>query len=436
VRQVAAIVAGNGLEFYDFLTYAFFALQIGQTFFPSDKPSISLLASLATFGAGFLARPIGAYVIGRYADRAGRKPAMQLSFGLMGLAIIGLALTPAYRSIGVAAPVLVILFRLIQGFAVGGEVGPSTAFLVEAAPPERRGFYVSLQYLGQDGAILAAGLIGVIMSMLTSAEGLTAWGWRVAFLIGALIFPFGFALRSGLSETLSDVDEARPSAMAVAGRQRNTLRIALLGLMLIASGTTVGFLLNYMTTYATATLHMPARFAFGATVVAGLAGLMFDPIGGWLSDRFGRKPVMILPRILLLVLVPPCFYLMAHFRTPAALLGATAIMAAANSTATSSALVAITESLPQRTRSGTLGLIYAAAVSVFGGSAQFVVAWLTDISHNALAPAWYMAGGVLVGLAAMSCLKETAPSRRGDREADSDLTAGKIATASLKADRS
>ena len=188
-RQVAAVAAGNALEFYDFLCCSFFAVQIGGTFFPSHNAAASLLASLATFGAGFLTRPVGALVIGRFADRMGRKPAMLLSFGLMGAAIVGLALTPPARSIGVAAPILAIGFRLMQGFALGGEVGPSTAYLVEAAPPHRRGLYVSMQYMGQDAAVLAAGLMGVGLAGVMGADALRDYGWRIAFLAGAVIVP-------------------------------------------------------------------------------------------------------------------------------------------------------------------------------------------------------------------------------------------------------
>ncbi|HUB85219.1 MAG TPA: MFS transporter, partial [Rhizomicrobium sp.] len=162
LRQVIAVSAGNALSFYDFVCYAFFAAQIGTTFFPSHDKTTSLLASLATFGVGFFTRPLGAFVIGRMGDRLGRKPAMVLSFGLMGLGILGLALTPSYKAIGVAAPVLFILFRLIQGFALGGEVGPTTAYLIEAAPPLRRGLYVSLAYATQDLGVLCAGVLGTV----------------------------------------------------------------------------------------------------------------------------------------------------------------------------------------------------------------------------------------------------------------------------------
>jgi MHS family citrate/tricarballylate:H+ symporter-like MFS transporter len=403
-RQVAAVTLGNGLEFYDFLTYSFFAIQIGQTFFPSDTPGHSLLASLATFGAGFLTRPIGALFIGRYADRAGRKPAMLLSFGLMGVAITGLALTPSYAQIGVAAPILAILFRLLQGFALGGEVGPSTAYLVEAAPPHRRGFYVSLQAMSQDTAVLAAGLMGVLLSGVLTAHDLQTFGWRIALLVGAVIVPFGLILRRSLAETL--VPPSRTEA-----KGPTPWRIALLGLALLAAGTTANYVLDYLTTYASATLHMSTQLAFGATVSVGLAGLSCDVLGGVLSDRFGRKPVMLIPWILLLLAVGPCFWLIAHFRTLLALMAATALMSGLLNLSFSAVLTSVTESLPMRSRSGTLALVYALAISVFGGTAQFNVAALTQATGSDLAPAGYMGVGVLVGLLAMLMMRETAPGR-------------------------
>lgn len=395
-RQIAAVMVGNGLEFYDFLIYAFFAVQIGQAFFPTSDPSLSLLASLATFGAGFLARPVGAIVIGRVSDRVGRKPALMLSFGIMGGSLVGMVLTPGYAVIGIWAPILMILLRLLQGFAIGGEVGSSTAFLLELAPPHRRGLYVSLQSMSQDGAILCAGIIGAILaSILTPAE-LADWGWRIAFLPGVLIVPFGLLLRRTLTETLH-ADAAVEEAPAVPSR----IPLPLLGFVIIAAGTTVGFLLNYMVTYASTTLSMPSNIAFGATIAAGLAGLICDPIGGWLSDRYGRKPVMFLPRLFLFIIVIPAFYLVSQVQTAAVLLGVTALMAAANSTASAASLAAITERLPRRSRSGTLGIIYAGAISIFGGSAQFVVAWLTRITGNPLTPAFYMCVGLAAALTAI-----------------------------------
>ena len=408
VKHVAAVAVGNALQFYDFLTYAFFAAQIGRVFFPSHNPASSLLASLATFGAGFLTRPVGGVVIGMMGDRVGRKPAMLLSFALMGASILGLALTPSYATIGVAAPILVIGFRLVQGFALGGEVGPSTAYLIEAAPPLKRGLYVSFQYMTQDAAVLVAGLVGVTLANLLSAPALDAWGWRVAFLIGAAIVPFGLILRNGLPETLEAAgarDEPSPPL-------RPFLRVAILGLVMFASAMIVNYVLTYLTTYSGETLHMRASLAFGATVVLGISGVVFDPIGGWLSDRFGRKPVMIWPWLFLLAAGAPAFLVLAHFRNAASLFGAAAILEIPLAISASSVLVAITESMPARIRSGAVSTLYAVAVAVFGGTTQFAVTWLIQVTGSPLAPAWYLAAAAGAGLVAILLFAETAPAHR------------------------
>ncbi len=409
-RQVAAVVTGNGLEFYDFLTFSFFAVQIGQTFFPNKQdPTVSLLAALATFGAGFLTRPVGAFFIGRFADRAGRRPAMLLSFSLMGVAITGIALTPSYHQIGFAAPILAVLFRLLQGFALGGEVGPSTAYLLEAAPPHRRGFYASLQYMGQDTAVLCAGLMGVLLSSLMSADGLRDYGWRIALLVGTLIVPFALILRRGLAETLEPVAPADGDGPRV--KTPIPWRVVLLGFTMLAAGTTANYVLDYMTTYASTTLHMATKLAFGATVAVGLAGLTCDMLGGVLSDRFGRRPVMLIFWIGLLLAVGPSFWLIAHYRNLFALMAATALLSGLLNLSTSAMLTSVTESLPMQVRSGTLALVYALAISVFGGSAQFNVAALSHLFHSELVPAFYMGGGVVIGLAAMLMMRESAPVR-------------------------
>jgi len=332
----------------------------------------------------------------------------------MGMAMLGLALTPSFRAIGVAAPVLAILFRLVQGFALGGEIGPNTAYLIEAAPPHRRGLYVSFQYMSQDGSILVSGLVGLLLSSLLPDAALDAWGWRVAFLLGVAIVPFGLMLRRELVETLPPPasPDAQPSAIGPA-----FALIAVLGLIMLAGGTVVSYVQDYLTTYATATLHMTMQVGFLATVTVGLFGVIFDPIGGWLSDRFGRKPMMIGPWLVLLVVTIPGFWLLSHYRTAEVLVGMTMAMVITAAISSSSVLVAVTESLPPRIRCGSLGLIYAFAISVFGGSTQFTVAWLTRVTSSPLAPAWYMTGAVLVALGAMLLLPESAPRRLASRPA-------------------
>ena len=403
-RQVLAVVVGNGLEYYDFVTFAFFASQIGRAFFPSNTPGTSLLASLATFGVGFLTRPLGAFVIGRFGDRAGRKPAMLLSFTLIGVGVVGLPLIPSYASIGILAPILAIVFRLLQGFALGGEVGPSTAFLMEAAPPLRRGLYISLQATSADFAVCIAGLVGVGLASVLDAPALDAWGWRVALLFGAAIIPVGLVLRRTLHETLDGPvraeEEPAPGGYG---------KIVVLGLILLSTATTVNYLLEYMTTYANVTLGMSSKIAFGATAVIGLSGVICDSLGGWLSDRFGRRPIMIVPWLFLAVAVFPCFWMLERLRTAAALYSACAVLACISTLSSATIIVAITESLPRRVRSGGIAIIYALAISVFGGSAQFLIAWLIRATGNPLAPAWYMFCGVVIGIIVLFQLPETAP---------------------------
>ena len=406
-RQGLAIAVGNGLEFYDFVTYAFFAAQIGRTFFPSSTPGLSLLSSLATFGVGFLTRPLGAIVIGRFGDRAGRKPAMMLSLCLIGVAVTGLALTPSYAAIGTLAPVLVIVFRLLQGFALGGEVGPSTAFLMEAAPASRRGLYVSLQATSADAAVLIAGVVGMVLASTLDPGQLDAWGWRVAQLLGVCIVPFAFFLRRTLNETLTATAVAEHGNAGAPGYAR----VFLLGLMMLSAATTNNYVLEYMTTYASSTLGMPAAISFGATAMIGASGLVCDTLGGWLSDRFGRKPVMIIPWVLLIVAIYPSFWVLERLRTGTVLLTVSAVLNGIQTLSSATIIVAVTESLPKRVRSGSIALIYALAISVFGGSTQFLVAWIIQVTGNPLAPAWYMLGAVGIGLIAMLRLPETAPRR-------------------------
>ena len=400
-----AVVAGNGLEFYDFIAYAFFALQISRTFFPARTPGTSLLLSLATFGAGFLMRPLGALVLGRLADRVGRRPAMVVSFSLMGVGMVGLALTPSYAAIGPAAPLLVILWRLVQGFSVGGEVGASLAWLVEAAPPERRGLYSSLQPMTADAAAFCAGLVGVALSSTLTPVQLDEFGWRIAFLLGAAIVPVGLALRRALPETPAAAEP--PSAPAADYR-----RVALLGFGMLASGTVIGYVLDYLTTYAADTLGMSAQLAFAATMVSAFTMMCCDPLGGWLSDRMGRRPVMVVSTALLAGCTYPAFLAIVHFHSPGALYGGCVLLGVFTGLNQGPVVAALAESLPRRVRAGTLSLVYALAIAVFGGSTQFAVKWLLRASGNALAPGWYMLGAALLGLVCMSLLKESAPARQ------------------------
>ena len=404
--QVLGVTLGNALEFYDFLVFSFFAVQIGQCFFPATNPHSSLLLALATFGAGFLTRPIGAVVIGGLGDRIGRRPMMLLSFAMIGLSTLGVALTPSYAAIGLAAPAIVILCRLVQGFALGGEVGTSTAFLAEAAPEARRGLYISMQYAGQGASTLLAGIIGVSLAAVISDAALASWGWRIVMAIGAATVPVGLVLRRTLPETLhATVSAAPPPPLA------SYARVATFAYLTFLAGTITTYVLNYMTTYAKATLGMASGVALGATVAVGLGNLIGSVLAGLLSDRDGRRPWMIWPAILATAGILPGFWLLAHYPTAATLYTVSFVLRLILSIAFGSALIAVAESFPARVRSGALSVVYALAVSIFGGSTQFVIAWLTGVTGNPLAPAWYMFGAALLGVAAMAFAKETAPAK-------------------------
>ena len=409
LRKVVAIGVGNALEFYDFITFSFFAIQISHSFFPESQTSHGLIYSLATFGVGFLTRPLGGVVIGMYGDRVGRKPAMVLSFALMGASILGVALTPSYSQIGIAAPILLAIFRLAQGFALGGEVGPSTAYLVEAAPPYRRGLYVSIQFMTQDLAVLAAGLAGFLLTTWLTPAALDAWGWRVAFLIGATIVPLGLHMRRKLPETLHDADP--PSATAE--QRRVPVRLIVLALLLMMASMIYIYGLDYITTYAQDSLHMRPASAFGATVMLGLCAVVADPISGFLSDRIGRRPVLLGAALVLVLLLVPAYWLMTELTSAPIIFGTMGILAVLQAFFATPALVTVTESFPKAVRSSALAIIYAVAVSVFGGSTQFAIKTLIDLTGSALAPAWYMTGAVLIGGVAMSLMQETAPVKTG-----------------------
>jgi MFS transporter, MHS family, citrate/tricarballylate:H+ symporter len=435
IRHVAAVVVGNALEFYDFVTYSFFSLYIGRAFFPSATAAGSLLLSLATFGVGFVMRPVGGIVIGRMGDRRGRRPAMILALMLMGIAITGLALTPSYASIGIAAPILVIVFRLLQGFALGGQVGPATAYMIEAAPPLRRGFYASLQFASQDFAVLVAGLIGLLLANTMDAQQLEDWGWRIALLAGATIVPFGLWLRKNLPETafvdpsglapLAPQDDeagalanARSRHAEVRAEQRDPrqaqsirpyARAIALTMAMLGAATIANYTINYLVTYSLDTLRLPATIAFGAPAIAGVCFVLSEPLSGWLSDKFGRKPVMLMPGVLLLIAIWPAFFLLNRYPGALTLYGAGAVLVILLGLCSTPILTSFTETLPKAVRSGTVSIVYAFAIAIFGGSSQFILKWLIETTGDPLAPAYYMTATFAIGLLAMALTKESAP---------------------------
>jgi MFS family permease len=308
---------------------------------------------------------------------------------------------------------VIILARLTQGFSLGGEVGPTTAYLMEAATTKHRGLAVSFQPASQQIAATAGALVGEILSLTMTSEALDAYGWRIAFLLGAATLPFGLWLRRALPETLHRAETPAIAAQDNEGARtlRGNKRLLSLGLLILASGTIITYVTEYMTTYAQHTLHVDAPLAFATTVVSNGIGIAAAFLGGWLADRAGRWPIMVWPQAAALLLTYPIFLWVVDSRNSAALLGGLGLLALVGSIPYSAFYVGLAEALPKNIRGGAFATIYAVAIAIFGGTAQLVVAWLTEVTGDALAPSWYLLLATAVGLIAMIFMPETAPSK-------------------------
>ena len=402
-RQILAAVVGNALEWYDFVVYGFMTVIISRLFFPADSEFASLLIAMATFGVGFFMRPVGGLLIGIYADRRGRKAAMQLIILLMTVAIAMIAFAPTYAAIGMAAPVIIVLARLLQGAATGGEFASATAFLIESAPPGRRGFFGSLQMVGQSIAALGGATAGMLVTQGLTPEQVDSWGWRLPFVFGLLIGPVGLWMRRHLDETEAFVDAARDGVQRVGlvALLREHLREVLVSFGLVLSSTIMFYVvLIYMPTYAKTQLHIPLNDAFRAQVAGLLCLTVLVPVFGALSDRIGRRPVLLLASLLYLVLPWPLMDWVLSEPSMARLAAMQVVLCSAIAVGFGAIATALAEQFPVRQRSTGLALSYNVAVMLFGGFAQLIVTWLIGVTGSALAPAFYVMFGAVVGLLA------------------------------------
>jgi MFS transporter, MHS family, citrate/tricarballylate:H+ symporter len=409
-RHVLAAVLGHAFEYYDFLAYSFFAIQIGKTFFAPQSGFSGLMFSLATFGVGFVVRPLGGVIIGLYADRAGRKRAMVLTFALMGFATLALGCLPSYAAVGNLAPVLLVTVRLIQGIAMGGENGPTISYLVEAAPREHRGLYCSWQLSAQGVAVLVGGSVGLILSSVLGPESLEAWGWRLAFLLGAALLPFGIMLRRNLPDPVYGLDPwldngGSHTAEVPARAVRQTV---VLGALSIASTTSRFYVLSFMTTYAISTLHMNVTASFAPSALLGAIMIVMSPLNGMLADRIGRKPVMVGASVLFLLAVYPVFAYISAERTVTSLLIGITILGIVYPTGNT---LAVAEGFPKRVRSTSLAVAYGISGVIAGATSQPGVAWLIRATGDPVAPAYFLICTTLIGIVTMSLMRETAPCR-------------------------
>lgn len=408
-KCVFAATLGCGLEFYDFLTFAFFAIQIGHTFFPSSNAYLSLMGSLAVFGTGFVGRPIGAFVLGGYGDRVGRKPAMMLSMAMMGMAIAAFALTPGYATIGIAAPIIAILARFVQGLALGGEVGSATTYMVEAGGIARRGRSASCQGVCQGIALSLGAFVGLTLSAVLSPADLTSFGWRIALLIGVSIVPFAIWMRRAIPDTNGC---AEPKfEVGVAGPSHR--QIVVLGLALIGAGTILTYVQNYMATFGQTELKLSTTISMAAQLSGNLMIIIASVIGGIACDRWGRKPLLLVPSAVLAASILPMIMWVDISRSLTAFFAINLMLGIFINVGNPAVYVAIAESLPQQSRSRGFALIYTLPVAFLGGTTQMFVTWLLHVTGNILALGWYMTGIGAIGFMAALLLPESAPSKRG-----------------------
>lgn len=402
---VAGTVTVNALEFYDFIGYIFFAAQIGKAFFPAVNPLVSLLSSLAVFAVGFFFRPVGGLIIGAYADRAGRRPAMILTITLITIGTLGLILTPTYATIGVAAPIIVVFWRCLQGFALGGDVGPATSYLVEIAPDGQRGFYGAWQIASQGAAALVAGFVGLALFSLLGAPAMAAWGWRLVFLVGLLLIPVGLYLRRNMPETLSSTS-AESGKLQFSWLAENPL-LLLKFLFLVIGGTVATYVGLSMPGFAVFNLKYPLFVIFPVVIVFGLSTLAGGLLGGTISDRFGRKTAVIAPYALLWVTIYFAFHLLITVHSYGVLFGVTGWIGLLVSMSAGASLTMGPEILPARIRAFGMSMVYALGVTIFGGTTPFIIQALTAHFHNPMVTPIYVM--VLGGLAliAMFSMPET-----------------------------
>ncbi len=406
-KAVIATSLGNGLEVFDFTVFSFFASMIGAQFFPSIDPMTSLLLAVGTFGAGFLMRPLGAFFIGAYADRSGRRGAMMLTIWLTALGTAAIGCCPSFASIGLAAPLIVIAGRLLQGFAAGGEVG-ATTFLMESGPSARRGFLVSWQLASQGAAALLGALLGVALTRRLSPSELAAWGWRVPFLVGLLVLPVGLYMRRQLHDVPLPAAPARAARVPLVELCRGHLGTVVLATLIMTGGTVSTYIIvYYMPSYLSRVMHFPQATGFMSATLSALLMLVIAPLSGLLADRLKRrKPLVMFTSGFTALLVYPAFFLITHAQGLLPVLAGVGIISALMALGSGAGVLLLLEAFPPRLRASGFAIPYAVGVTLFGGSAQFIVTWLIKSTGDPMSASWYVMPACLVSFVAVVLFKE------------------------------
>jgi MFS family permease len=413
---VIRVSSGNFLEMYDFIVFGYYATSIGRTFFPGTSGAhgdyVSLMLALMTFGAGFLMRPLGALVLGAYIDRHGRRAGLIVTLALMSVGTLAIALLPGYASLGLMAPLLVVISRLIQGFSAGVELGGVSVYLSEIATPGHKGFYVAWQSGSQQVAIVFAALLGVLLHQTLSPETMAAWGWRIPLLVGCAIIPFLFLIRRSLQETEAFLSMRRhPTTTQIFASVAKNWQIVLLGMMMVIM-TTVSFYLitAYTPTYGRKVLHLTEVASLVVTLCVGLSNLLWLPLAGALSDRVGRRPLLIVCTVAALVTAYPAMSWLVASPSFGHMLIVELWLSFLYGSYNGAMVVYLTEVMPADVRTSGFSLAYSLATVVGGMTPAICTALIEQTGDGAMPGAW-MAGAAAVGLIATLLIPRQAASR-------------------------
>ncbi|WP_062380932.1 MFS transporter [Pseudomonas abietaniphila] len=403
-KAIFRVVSGNFLEMFDFMVYGFYATAIAKTFFPADSEFASLMLSLATFGAGFLMRPLGAIFLGAYIDHHGRKKGLIITLAMMAMGTILIAAVPGYATLGVAAPLLVLVGRLLQGFSAGVELGGVSVYLAEISTPGRKGFFVSWQSASQQAAVVFAGLLGVGLNHWLSPEEMGQWGWRVPFLIGCMIVPAIFVIRRSLEETPEFEARARkhrPTMGEVMKSIGSNFGLVIAGMALVVM-TTVSFYLitAYTPTFGKNELHLSDLDSLLVTVCVGISNFIWLPVMGSLSDKIGRKPLLLAATILAIVTAYPALSWLTSNPSFVNLLMVELWLSFLYGSYNGAMVVSLTEIMPVEVRTTGFSLAYSLATATFGGFTPAACTYLIHVLDNKAAPGIWLSGAAVLGLIA------------------------------------
>jgi MHS family proline/betaine transporter-like MFS transporter len=399
-RLIVAATIGNVFEWFDFVVYGFFAVTLAEVFFPTGNSTVSLLVTFGTFGLAYFVRPLGAIFVGGYTDRHGRKAGLLLSMALMMVGTTLIAVTPGFATIGLAAPILITLARLLQGFSVGGEFGSAVSFLSEHAPG-RRGFSASWQFATGGLITVLASLFGVALTSLLSHDQLVSWGWRIPYFFGLLIGPAGLYVRAKVVETPEFLEAQKPAATPIMEVLRRHPMAVLLGLGISIISNSSFYILAYIPTYGVKTLHLPASTGFIATLLGGAVLAIGCPLFGLWSDKTSRSSIMMAACWLFVLTSYPAFYLMAAFPSLVACIIAVCWLQLCKAGYSGVLPSLMSELFPVEVRAIGVSLGFSTAVSIFGGLAPLVATWLIAVTGDSLSPSYYLIGTALLSLFAL-----------------------------------